>query len=335
MAFIENVMQAVQASGRKNIVLPESTESRNICAAAEVLQKGFADITLLGDEGEIKSIAAKEGVNVDFAHFIDPKTTPMLEELVELVVQLRARKGMDSTKAHELLTGDVLYFGSALVKAGKVDGMVSGAVHATADVMRAALQIVGTASDCKLVSSFMVMEIPQCAFGLNGTFIFADPGLCPHPDSEELAHIAIASAKNFKTFFKTEPVVAMLSHSTYGSSKHADALKVVEATEIANKLTSEFLIDGELQLDAAIIPEIGKSKAKGSKVAGRANVLVFPDLDAANIGYKLVERLAGAKAYGPITQGLAAPINDLSRGCTASGIVGVVAITALQASGKS
>ncbi|MDE6979564.1 MAG: phosphate acetyltransferase [Helicobacter sp.] len=334
MGFIESVIQTVQTN-KRSIVLPEGNEPRNVCAAAEILQKGFAHITLLGDESEIKSVAAKEGVNVDCAQCINPKTAPMLDELVQLVVQLRAHKGMDSAKARELLTNDVLYFGSALVKAGKVDGMVSGAVHSTADVMRAALQIVGTASDCKLVSSFMVMEIPQCAFGLNGTFIFADPGLCPSPNSEELAHIAIASAKNFKTLFKSEPIVALLSHSTYGSSKHTDALKIVEAAKIAKNLTAEFLIDGELQLDAAIIPEVGKSKAKDSKVAGRANVLIFPDLDAGNIGYKLVERLAGAKAYGPITQGLAAPINDLSRGCKASDIVGVVAITALQASSKS
>lgn len=333
MGFIENVIEKVR-SGKKHIVLPEGNEPRNVCAAAEVLKKDFACITLLGDEQEIKGVASKEGVNIDRATFVNPKTSPLLDELVELVVKLRSHKGMDFAKAKDLLSNDYLYFGAAMVKANKLDGMVSGAVHATADVMRAALQIVGTASDCKLVSSFMVMELPKTSFGLNGTFIFSDPGLCPSPNSEELAHIAIASAKNFQALFNAQPIVALLSHSTYGSSKHADALKVVEAAKIAKSLNSDLLIDGELQLDAAIVPEVGKSKAKDSNVAGRANVLIFPDLDAGNIGYKLVERLAGAQAIGPITQGLAAPINDLSRGCKATDIVGVIAITALQAMNK-
>ena len=226
---------------------------------------------------------------------------------------------------------DVLYFGVMMVKMGRADGMVAGACHATGDVLRPCLQILKTAPGVALVSSFFVMVVPNCEMGEAGTFIFSDCGLEVQPDAERLAHIAVNSAKSWRTLLGTEPKVALLSHSTYGSAKNEDAAKVVEATAIAKELAPELALDGELQLDAAIVPSVGASKAPTSAVAGQANVLIFPDLDAGNIGYKLVQRLAKAEAYGPITQGIAAPVNDLSRGCSADDIVGVIAITCVQA----
>ena len=337
MGFIDTIKAQARAN-KKKIVLPEVTDLRTIEAAVKILNEGFADIVLVGQKDEILTQAK----NLSQAHlpliealnnatFLNAKDTALLDELTALLVKLRAHKGMDSTQARELLIKDNLYFGAALVKSGRADGMVAGAIHATADVLRAALQIVGTAADSKLVSSFFIMDIPHCDYGLNGTFVFSDCGLCQNPTAEELAHIAISSAKSFESVMHSEAMVAMLSHSTYGSAKHPDVDKVVEATKIAKSLAPTLKIDGELQLDAAIVPSVGESKAKGSNVAGKANVLVFPDLDAGNIGYKLVQRFARAEAYGPITQGMGAPINDLSRGCSADDIVGVVALTALQA----
>lgn len=337
MGFIDTIKAQARAN-KKRIVLPEVSDMRTIEAAVKVLSEGFADIVLLGEKEEIltqaKSLSQAhlpliEALNN--ATFLNAKDEALLDELVALLVKLRAHKGMDYDKAREILQKDPLYFGAALVKSGRADGMVAGAIHATSDVLRAALQIVGTAKDSKLVSSFFLMVVPHCEYGLNGTFVFADCGLCQNPNSEELAHIAISSAKSFESIVHSEAMVAMLSHSTYGSAKHADVDKVVEATKLAKELAPALKIDGELQLDAAIVPSVGESKAKGSSVAGRANVLVFPDLDAGNIGYKLVQRFARAEAYGPITQGMAAPVNDLSRGCNADDIVGVVALTALQA----
>ena len=238
---------------------------------------------------------------------------------------------MTEEQARELLLTNYPYYGVMMVKMGDADGMVSGACHSTADTLRPCLQILKTKPGTKLVSAFFLMVVPNCDMGANGTFIFADAGLEQNPDPEKLANIAISSADSFKLLVEKEPVVAMLSHSTKGSAKHADVDKVVEATKIAQELAPELALDGELQLDAAIVPSVGESKAPGSKVAGHANVLVFPDLDAGNIGYKLVQRLAKAEAYGPLTQGIAAPVNDLSRGCSAEDIVGVVAITAVQA----
>ena len=237
---------------------------------------------------------------------------------------------MTPEQAREILLNQYLYYGVMMVKMGDADGMVSGACHSTADTLRPCLQILKTKPGTKLVSAFFLMVVPDCEYGANGTFVFADSGLNQNPNPEELAAIAASSAESFKLLVEEEPVVAMLSHSTKGSAKHADVDKVVEATRIAKEQNPDLKLDGEFQLDAAIVPSVGASKAPGSEVAGKANTLIFPDLDAGNIGYKLVQRLAKAEAYGPVTQGIAKPVNDLSRGCSAEDIVGVVAITAVQ-----
>ena len=289
----------------------------------------MADLVILGDAAAIRA----SGRALDGARVVDPRTSDLREELAGTLYELRQRKGMTPEQALALMD-DVLYFGVMMVKTGRADGMVDGACHATGDVLRPSLQILKTAPGVALVSSFFVMVVPDCDLGQEGTFLFSDCGLEVQPDAERLAHIAVNSAKSWKALIGTEPSVALLSHSTYGSAKNDDAAKVVEAAEIARELAPDFAIDGELQLDAAIVPSVGTSKAPKSPVAGRANVLVFPDLDAGNIGYKLVQRLAKAEAYGPITQGIAAPVNDLSRGCSADDIVGVIAITCVQAQAK-
>ena len=255
----------------------------------------------------------------------------MTEGLINDLVELRKNKGMTYEEAKKLLLEGYMYYACMLVKTGRADGVVSGACHSTANTLRPSLQIIKTKPDAMLVSAFFLMIVPNCEYGHNGTFIFADSGLEQNPDPEKLAAIAASSAESFKFLVQTEPKVAMLSHSTMGSAKHADVDKVVEAVRIAKEKYGQYSIDGEMQLDAAIVPSVAQSKAPNSDVAGHANVLVFPDLDAGNIGYKLVQRLAKAEAYGPICQGIAAPVNDLSRGCSADDIVGVVAITAVQA----
>ena len=328
MGFIDSVKKRAKQN-KQTIVLPETNDRRTLEAAAKVLADEVANIILVGNEEDIQ----KTGKDLDLskAMIVDPQTTDKLPSYIDLLVEVRKNKGMTPEQAKELLTKDYLYFGVVMVKAGDADGMVAGAVNATANVLRPSLQILKTAPGTKLVSAFFVMVVPDCEYGANGTFIFADSGLCQNPNSEELAAIAGSSAKSFELLVGEEPVVGMLSHSTKGSAKHADVDKVVEATRIAKELYPEVKIDGEFQLEAAVVPSVGASKAPGSDVAGKVNVLVFPDLDAGNIGYKLVQRLAKAEAYGPITQGIAKPVNDLSRGCTADDIVGVVAITAVQA----
>lgn len=328
MGFIDDI-KAKAKQNKKTIILPEVGDRRTLEAANTILSEGIADIVLIGNEDEI--IKEADGLDLSKATIIDPVKSDKLDSYVDLLVELRKNKGMTPEKARELLTKQSLYFGVTMVKAGDADGMVAGAVHSTADVLRAALQIIKTAPGTKLVSSFFVMVVPNCEYGANGTFIFSDCGLVQNPSSEELAEIAASSAKSFELLVQDEPVVAMLSHSTKGSASHPDVDKVVEAVRIAKEAYPDIKLDGEFQLDAAIVPSVGASKAPGSDVAGNANVLVFPDLDAGNIGYKIVERLAKAEAYGPITQGLAKPVNDLSRGCSAEDIVGVVAITAVQA----
>jgi len=297
-------------------------------AAHETLKEGTAEITLIGNKNEI--IAKAEGLDLSKAVLVDPNSYEKMDELVSTFAELRKSKGMTKDEAADVLKKDAQYLGVMLVKAGLADGMVSGAIHSTADTLRPALQILKTKPGTKLVSSFFVMVVPDCPYGSDGVFIFADPGLVQNPNPEELAAIALSSAESYKQLMKEEPVVAFLSHSTKGSAKHPDVDKVLEAVKIAKAAAPDLMMDGEFQLDAAIVPEIGASKAPGSSVAGKANVLVFPDLDAANIGYKLTQRLAKAEAYGPVTQGIAKPVNDLSRGCSAEDVVGVIAITALQ-----
>lgn len=329
MGFIDVIKERAKKN-IQTIVLPETNDKRTLEAANKILEEGIANLVLIGKAEEIAKNS--EGYDLSKATIVDPEKSDKLDSYVDLLVELRKNKGMTPEKAKEILTNDYLYFGVVMVKAGDADGMVAGACHATADVLRPSLQILKTAPGTKLVSAFFLMVVPNCEYGANGTFIFSDAGLNQNPNSEELAAIAESSAKSFELLAQEEPIVAMLSHSSKGSAKHADVDKVVEATRIAKEQYPQIKLDGELQLDAAIVPEVGASKAPDSSVAGKANVLVFPDLDAGNIGYKLVQRLAKAEAYGPITQGIARPVNDLSRGCSAEDIVGVVAITSVQAS---
>lgn len=328
MEFIDVIKKRAK-SNLKTIVLPETNDRRILAAAAAILSEGIANIILIGNSDDIKKVG--EGLDLSKANIIDPANNAKLEAYVDLFVELRKSKGMTKEKALEVLTSDNLYFGVMMVKSGDADGMVAGAMNSTANVLRPSLQILKTAPNTKLVSSFFVMVVPECDFGSNGIFIFSDAGLVQNPDAEQLAAIAGSGANSFKVLVEEEPIVAMLSHSTKGSACHPDVDKVIEATKIAKELYPDIKLDGEYQLDAAIVPEIGEAKAPNSDIAGKANVLIFPDLDAGNIGYKLVQRLAKAEAYGPITQGIAKPVNDLSRGCTLDDIVGVIAITAVQA----
>lgn len=327
--FLTSMLEQAKAN-KQRIVLPEGNDVRTLQAAERILDDGVADLTILGNIEQINS----QGYSLEGATLIDPHTSNLREELANQLYEIRKHKGMTPEQALELISNE-LYFGVMMVKTGRADGMVAGACHSTGDVLRPSLQILKTAPGVKLVSSFFVMVVPNCEFGANGTFIFSDCGLEVQPDSEKLAHIAVNSAKSWNKLLHSltgaEPTVALLSHSSYGSAKNADVEKVAEAVRIAKELAPELALDGELQTDAAIVPYVAASKAPDSPVAGKANVLIFPDLDAGNIGYKLVQRLAKAEAYGPITQGLAAPVNDLSRGCTAEDIVGVIAITAVQA----
>jgi len=325
--FLQSIKEKAKAD-KKTIVLPESLERRTLEATQIILQEELANVILVGNEETI--LAKAEGLDISGAEIVDPEQYIHMEEFIDTLVELRKSKGMTKEQAAKLLK-DPLYFGVMMVKKGIADGMVAGAVNSTANVLRPSLQILKTAPNTKLVSSFFVMVVPDCEYGANGTFIFSDAGLVPNPNAEELAAIALSSAKSFNALVGEEPVVGMLSFSTKGSASHPDVDKVIEATKIAKELAPDLKLDGELQLDAAIVPSVGASKAPGSTVAGKANVLIFPDLDAGNIGYKLTQRLAKAEAYGPITQGIAKPVNDLSRGCSAEDIVGVVAITCVQA----
>ena len=328
MSFIEQIKERARKN-KVTIVLPESMDRRVVEATEQIIKEDIANIILIGKEEEIAKTA--EGLDISKATIINPFTSPLTEELTNMLYELRKEKGMTLEEAERLLKEDYMYYACMLVKTKKADGVVSGACHSTANTLRPSLQIIKTKPGVKLVSAFFLMVVPNCEYGENGTFVFADSGLEQNPDPEKLAAIAASSAESFALLVEKEPIVAMLSHSTMGSAKHADVDKVVEATRLAKENYPQYKIDGELQLDAAIVPEIGKSKAPDSEVAGHANVLVFPDLDAGNVGYKLVQRLAKAEAYGPICQGIASPVNDLSRGCSATDIVGVVAITAVQA----
>ena len=318
-------------ANKKTVVLPETTDMRTLTAAAEVISEGIADIILVGKEDEIKAKAEAEGLDLAKASFVDPENCDHLNTYIESLCEARKSKGLLPEDAKEILLSNPLFFGATMVRVGDADGMVAGAINSSANVLRAALQVVKTAPGTEIVSAFMLMDTQAKDMGENGCFVFADCGLNQNPNPEQLAAIASSSAKTFEQLIGATPRVAMLSHSTCGSAKHDDVTKVVEATNIAKEKYPQYLICGELQLDAAIVPEVAASKAPRSEVAGKANVLVFPDLDAGNIGYKLVQRLGGAQAFGPITQGIAKPVNDLSRGCVASDIVGAVAITCVQA----
>ena len=267
----------------------------------------------------------------DMFTVVNPETSPKLDEYVNLLYELRKKKGMTLESAREQLLNNYIMFGVMMVKCKDADGMVAGCCHATADVLRPSLQILKTAPGTELVSGFFILDVPNCEYGEHGTFLFADCGLNQDPNAEEMAAIAHSSSKSFRNLVGGNPIIAMLSHSTKGSAKHPLVDKVVEATRIAHEKYPQLVIDGELQTDAAIVPEVAKSKAPGSEVAGKANVLVFPNLDCGNISYKLVQRLAKAEAYGPMLQGLSSPVNDLSRGCSAEDITGVIALTAVQA----
>ena len=330
MAYIDIIKDKAR-SDRKTIVLPETTDKRTLIAAANIMQEGIANIIMVGNEEKIMDGAGWLEVDLDGANIIDPTTTDKLDRYVELLYETRKSKGMTPEKARDILLNDYLTFGVMMVKDNAADGMVAGACHATADTLRPALQILKTAPGVKLVSGFFLFDFPDCKFGDNGTFLFADCGLNQDPTPEELAAIADTSAKSFKQLVGSKPIIAMLSHSTKGSAKHPLVDKVVEATKIAHEKYPHLLLDGELQTDAALVPQVAKSKAPGSEVAGKANVLIFPNLDCGNIGYKLVQRLAKAEAYGPMLQGISKPVNDLSRGCSWQDIVGVVALTAVQA----
>lgn len=331
MGFIDTIKTRA-AANKKKIVLAEGMDRRIYEAAAKVIEQDIADIIILASPEEVA--ANSEGLDISKATVIDPKTSDKLEAYSVKLAELRAKKGVTVDQAREMMTSDYMFYACMMVKMGDADGVVSGACHSTANTLRPSLQIVKTKPGCKLVSAFFLIVVPDCEYGEKGTFIFADSGLEQNPDPEKLAAIAASSAESFELLVGVEPKVAMLSHSTKGSAKHADVDKVVAATQIAKETYPNIKLDGELQLDAAIVPSVAASKAPGSDVAGQANVLIFPDLDAGNIGYKLAQRLAKAEAYGPVTQGIAAPINDLSRGCSADDIVGVVAITAVQCMAK-
>lgn len=327
MNFLEQISERAK-SNIQTIVLPEANDIRTIKAAALVQEKGIANIVLVGNEAKIKELAA--GLDISKAKIVDPETSEHFEEYANALYEMRKAKGMTPEKAKETMKNE-LYWGVMMVKLGHADGMVSGACHSTADTVRPALQILKTKPGIKMSSGFFVMIVPNCEYGQEGAFIYADCGVVENPDAEGLADIAVESANSFKQLIGAEPKVAMLSYSTYGSAKSELTDKVVAATKIAKEKAPNLVLDGELQADAALVPSVGKSKAPGSPVAGQANVLIFPDLNCGNIAYKLTQRLAKAEAYGPILQGLAKPVNDLSRGCSAEDIVGVVAITAVQA----
>ena len=329
MSFVETMKEKARQN-IKTILLPESEDVRVIQAAADVEEEGFAKAVLIGNEENVKQIALDNNIDVSKVTIINPLKSEKFGEYSNKFYELRIAKGMTPEKAKEIMK-EPIYFGTMMVKVGDADGIVSGACHPTAHTLRPALQILKTAPGTKLASAFFLMVTKCPEYGEDGVFIFADSGMNEYPDADGLSEIAISSAKSFKQLVGKEPRVAMLSYSTYGSASSPLTEKVIEATRILKEKAPDLLCDGELQLDAAIIPEVAERKAPGSPIAGKANVLIFPDLDAGNIGYKLVQRFGRAEAYGPLCQGIAKAVNDLSRGCSSDDIVGVVAITSVQA----
>ena len=331
MKLLENIIKNAQTYG-KRIVLPEGTEPRMLRATDIILRENIARIILLGNPVEIVKAAEEYGVNINGAILVDPKTSEKRSVYADQMVELRKSKGLTHEQALEMLN-DPLVFGPLMIQCGDADGEIAGAVNSTGDVLRPALQFVKTLPGVSVVSGAFLMFVNDPHFGHDGILVFADCAVMPDPDSKQLAEIAVTTAKTARTLTGMDPRVAMLSFSTKGSATHPLVDKVIEAMQMAREMDPELKIDGEMQIDAALIPEVAKLKAPGSEVAGHANVLVFPGLEAANIGYKLVQRLAGAEAIGPVLQGMAAPINDLSRGCSVSDIVNMVAVTANQAAG--
>ena len=328
MGFIESLKVRARAD-KKTIILPESMDRRTWAAAEQILREDIANLIILAGPKEVEEFGKE--FNTEGATIIDPATYEKTQQYIDLFVELRKKKGLTEEEARKIALSDFAYYACLMIKAGDADGMVSGACHSTANTLRPCLQIIKTKPGVKLVSAFFLMVVPDCEYGEHGVFLFADSGLVQDPNPEELAAIAQSSAESFELLTGAKAKVAMLSHSTKGSAKHDLVTKVTDAVAIAHEQYPDLLLDGELQFDAAVVPSVAASKAPGSPVAGQANVMIFPNLDAGNIGYKLVQRLAKAEAYGPITQGIGAAVNDLSRGCIAEDIVGVVAITAVQA----
>lgn len=324
--FLENMINKVKLQ-KKKIVLPEGEEIRVIKATSEIIKKDIANVILLGDENTIKKKALEINVNIDKAVIINPKNSEKKDDYAKVLYEKRKHKGMTIEKSIELIQ-DVTYYGVIMVYVGDADGMVSGSIHSTADTLRPALQILKTS---KIVSSFTIINLKDESFGEEGLLLFSDCGLNENPSDEELSEIALSSARSFRTIIQKTPRIAMLSYSSLGSANSDIVKKVRNATLLSREKDPDLIIEGEIQLDAAIIPSVSLIKTPSSKIEGKANVLIFPDLNSGNIGYKLTERFAKAKAYGPITQGLSKPVNDLSRGCNAEDIVGVVTITCLQA----
>ena len=330
MNIIENIKERAKKDV-KRIVLPEAEDIRVLKAARTTTDEGFSKVILVGDKEKVNSIAKENNIDISDIEFIDPKEFSDTEKLINEFYELRKHKGMTIDEARNIIMNNYLYFGCMLVKLGFADGQVSGAIHSSSDTLRPALQIIKTNENINTASCFFLMDLEDKEFGSNGTFIFSDCGMNQNPTSEQLVDIAKSSADTFKLLVEDEARIAFLSHSTFGTSKCSDVEKVQNAVNMFKEKYSNYTADGELQFDAAVVKEVAKIKAPNSPVAGRANVLIFPDLDAGNIAYKITERLAHAKAYGPITQGLKKPINDLSRGCNYLDIVGAIAITSVQA----
>lgn len=327
MSILDQIKQKAKAKKRR-VVLPEGTEPRTVIAAKSIVEQGLAGVTLLGSTDKIAKLAGEHGLELGKVEVIDPKASPDFKNYVNVFMELRKEKGITEADAVAAIS-QPLYFGAMLVRHDKADASVAGAVNTTGDVLRAAIQVIGLKPGIKIVSSFFMMTVPEYRGVKDRVFLYADGAVVPNPDAEQLASIAAATADSMRNLIGEEPRIAMLSFSTKGSARHPDVDKVIEATNILKKNYPDLKVDGELQVDAAIVPEIGKKKAPGSPIGGDANILIFPDLDAGNISYKLTQRLAGATATGPIIQGLHKPANDLSRGCSAEDIVDVVAIATL------